>query len=83
MQVNKKYLTDLHTGRPLTKSDYTISCPLEDEQSCLKHVEDSNKHIREEIVLSWSLTGIIRRCTVKKIKKKKNSGSSLKHVLLL
>jgi len=26
MQVKKEFLTDLHTGRPLTQSDYTRSC---------------------------------------------------------
>jgi len=26
MQVNEEFLIDLHTGRPLTKSDYTGSC---------------------------------------------------------
>jgi len=26
MQVNKELLIDLHTGRPLTQSNYTRSC---------------------------------------------------------
>ena len=35
--------------------------------SCSKHVEDSYKHIIEEIVSSWLPTRIIRRCTARKI----------------
>jgi hypothetical protein len=53
MQANK-FLIDLHTGRPLTQSDYTRSCVntivlLRMSTELLKHVEDLNKHI-EEIV---------------------------------
>ena len=46
---------ELHTGRPLTQSDYTRSCInstvlLRMSTALPKHVEDSNKHITEEIV---------------------------------
>ena len=50
-----KFHLDLHTGRPLTQSDYTRSCihttALLRMRMSSKHVEDSNKHIIEEIVL--------------------------------
>jgi hypothetical protein len=54
MQV-KVFHLDLRTGRPLTQSDYTRSCIntivlLRIAQGCSKHVENSNKHITEEIV---------------------------------
>jgi hypothetical protein len=54
MQVEKE-LFDLHTGRPLTRVIILevefIQLPSWGwAQSCSKHVEDSNKHIIEEIV---------------------------------
>ena len=54
-QYGTQFLTDLHTGRPLTQSDYTRSCIntivlLRMSTELPKHVEDSNKHIIEEIV---------------------------------
>jgi len=49
------FLIDLHTGQPLTQSDYTRSCIntivlLRMSTGRSKHVEDSNKHTVEEIV---------------------------------
>ena len=39
-----------YTRRPLTQSDYTRCCINAVVRGCSKHVEDSDKHIIEEIV---------------------------------